>query len=115
MAPRLATRSSRMISMSVRSLLHDVGKEADLARTLDRGRQLTLLLARNGGDAARHDLATLRHEALQQAHVLIVDLRRILAREGAGLAAAEKRAGHQSRSSRSRRGLRSRSPPRSPR
>src|SRR5690606_14859441 len=50
----------------------------------------------HGGDAAPHDLATLGHEALQQAHVLVVDLRSVLGRKRAGLAAAEERTGHQS-------------------
>src|SRR5689334_14656915 len=103
-------RSRRMICMGLLLLLHDVGQQAQVAGALDRLAELTLLLGGNGGDAARHDLATLGHEALEQAHVLVIDLRRVLARERARLAAAEERAGHQSRSpSRSRRGLRSRS------
>src|SRR5690606_31385131 len=76
---------------------------------LDRLGQLALLLGGNGSDAARHDLAALGHEALQQADVLVVDHGGVLGRERAGLAAAEKRTGHQKRSSRSERRLRSRS------
>ncbi len=92
-----------------RSLLHDVGQQAQVAGALDRLGQLTLLLGADRGDAARDDLAALGHEALQQAHVLVVDDRGVLGRERAGLAAAEKRTGHQKRSSRSLRRLRSRS------
>src|SRR4029079_13415835 len=98
------------------SLLHDVGKQADVASALDGARELALLLGRDGGDARRDDLAALRDEALEQAHVLVIDLRRVLAREGAGLAAAEKRAGHYSTSSsRARKLGRSSRSPRSPR
>ena len=66
-----------------------------MARALDGLGQFTLLLGANGGDAAGDNLATLGHEALQQAHVLVVDLGGVLARERAGLAAAEKRTGRQ--------------------
>src|SRR6185369_2609378 len=98
------------------SLLHDVGKQADVARALDGARELTLLLGRDCSDTRWHNLAALGHEALQQAHVLVIDLRRILAREGARLAAAEKRAGHYSTSSsRARKLGRSSRSPRSPR
>jgi len=48
-----------------------------------------LLLGRNRGDARGHDLAALGNVTLQQLHVLVVDLRRAGAREGANLAAAE--------------------------
>src|SRR5690606_18032408 len=101
-------RSRRMICMVLPSLLNDVGQQAQVAGALDRLGQLALLLGRNRGDAAGDDLATLGHEALQQAHVLVVDLRSVLGRERAGLAAAEERTGHQS-SPRSLRRLRSRS------
>src|SRR3546814_11408502 len=56
---------------------------------LDRAGRRTLLLGRHGGDAARHDLAALRNEALQQARVLVVDLRRLRPGERAALAATE--------------------------
>ena len=46
-------------------------------------------LARHRGDARRHDLAALGNVALQELHVLVVDLRRVIAGERAGLAAAE--------------------------
>src|SRR3546814_1988839 len=65
-----------------------------MARALDRLRQLALLLGGNRSDAAGDDLAALGHKALEQTDVLIVDLRRVLAGKGAGLAATEKWACH---------------------
>src|SRR6185437_15018903 len=73
------------------ALAQSVGQEPEIARALDRLRQLALLLRRDRGDAARHDLAALGDEALHQFHVLVVDLRRVRAREGAGFAPAEER------------------------
>src|SRR5829696_9904191 len=46
-------------------------------------------MGRDGGDPARHDLAALRDETLQKAHVLVIDLGRVRARERAGFAPAE--------------------------
>src|SRR6266851_9234932 len=83
MLPGVVARAAR--------LLHHIGKQAEKARPLDRPCQLPLLLGRYRGDAARHDLAALRDEALQQSHVLVVDLRRIRAREWAGFAPPKKR------------------------
>src|SRR3546814_6397599 len=57
-------------------------------------RQLALFLGGNRSDAAGDDLAALGHKALEQTDVLIVDLRRVLAGKGAGLAATEKWACH---------------------
>src|SRR5215831_16542547 len=85
-------RSSRMTSMDGYSSAQHVGQEPEEARALDRLRELTLLLRRDGRDARRHDLAALGDEALQEADVLVVDLRGIRARERAGLAATEERA-----------------------
>src|SRR3546814_5379103 len=65
-----------------------------MARALDRLRQLALLLGGNRSDAAGDDLAALGHKALEQTDVLIIDLRRVLAGKGAGLAATEKWACH---------------------
>ncbi len=70
-------------------LLHDVGQQRHEAGALDGVRQDALLLVADRGDAGRNDLAALGNEALQQLHVLIVDLGRVIAREGAGLLAAE--------------------------
>src|SRR5215813_14110635 len=68
-----------------------IGQEPQETRALDRLRELALLLGRHRGDAAWHDLAALGHVALQQAGVLVIDLRRIGTGEWAGLAAAEER------------------------
>src|SRR5258708_2778112 len=78
-----------MTSTMMAFLLHAVGQEAEIARALDRLRQLALLLGRHRGDAARHDLAALGDEALQQLHVLVVDLGRVRPREGARFAPPE--------------------------
>src|SRR4029078_1250122 len=72
-------------------LLNQVRQQAEIARTLDGVGEFTLLLGRDRGDAARHDLAALRHVTQQQPRVLVVDLRRVGAGERAGLATAEKR------------------------
>src|SRR5512134_1980990 len=58
----------------------------------DGARQLTLLGRRDRRDAARHDLAALRDEPLQQLEILIVDCGRVGAGKWAALAPAEKRA-----------------------
>src|SRR5690606_26609678 len=57
-----------------RALLDGVGHQADEAGALDGTGQFTLLLGRNGSDAARHDLAALGNVARKQAHILVVDL-----------------------------------------
>src|SRR3954471_15134993 len=94
MAPSFSILSSRMTSISIGSLSHDVGQQAQVAGALDRLGELALLLGRDGGNSAGDDLAALRDEALEQADVLIVDSGRILAGERAGLAAAEEWACH---------------------
>src|SRR4029079_12159081 len=81
------------------SLFHDVGKQADVPGALDRTRQFALLLGGNGGDPRRDDLAALGDKALEQSDVLVIDARRVLARKGAGLAAAKECARHYSTSS----------------
>src|SRR5262249_11975372 len=73
------------------ALADHVGQQSEEARPLDRGRELALLLRRHRSDAARHDLAALRDVALQELHILVVDLRRVRARERTRLAAAEER------------------------
>src|SRR5512144_532400 len=72
-------------------LLDHIRQQPEEARAFDRLRQLTLLLGRHRSDAARHDLAALRHVALQKLNVLEVDLRRVGTGERAGLAPAEER------------------------
>src|SRR5713226_82929 len=80
-----------MTSTMIALLLHAVGQEAEIAGALDRLRQLALLFGRDRGDAARYDLAALGDEALQQLHVLVVDLGRVRAGERTGLAPTEER------------------------
>src|SRR3990172_9626292 len=70
------------------SLLNKVRQKAKEPRALDRTGELALLLGGNCGDPARHHLAALGHVALQELHVLVVDLRRLIAGEGTGLAPA---------------------------
>src|SRR5215216_6711948 len=72
-------------------LLHDVGQQRQETGALERLGELELLLLADRRDARRHDLAALGDVALQQTHVLVVDLRGIGAGEGAGIAAAVER------------------------
>src|SRR5580704_288084 len=72
-------------------LANHVGKQTEETRALDGAGELTLLLGRNGRDAARHDLAALGDVTHQQLGILVVDLRRVRTRERAGLAATEER------------------------
>src|SRR3972149_5836942 len=76
---------------ATRSFDH-VGQQPEEARPLDRPRELALLVRRHRRDARRHVLAPLGDVALQQTNVLVVDLRRVVARERAGLATTEERA-----------------------
>src|SRR5438105_14015815 len=69
-------------------LLDHVRQEPDEPRPLDRFGELALLLGRDRRDAARYDLAALGDVAAEQAHVLVIDLRCLVAGEGAGFAAA---------------------------
>src|SRR6202030_4639642 len=72
--PSREIRSRRMTSISASSADH-VGQQAQKTRALDRLSELTLLLCRHRGDAARHDLAALGNETLQEFDVLVIDLR----------------------------------------
>src|SRR5258706_12193022 len=87
--PSFSTRSSKITCISGFPSAQHVGQQRHIARALDRLRKQALLARRDGGDAAWHDLAALGDEALQQLHVLVVDLGRIGAREGAGLLATK--------------------------
>src|SRR5262249_29719987 len=71
-----------------------IGQQSEKARALYRARELALLLGRARGDAAGHDLAALGDVALQQPHVLVIDLRGIVAGERPRLAAPEERPPH---------------------
>src|SRR5688500_14570530 len=70
---------------------HDIGQQGEKARTLDRPGELTLLLLAYRRYARRHDLAALGDIALQETHILVVDLRCVRAGERTGLAAAMER------------------------
>src|ERR1700729_3032388 len=101
-------------------LADHVRQQPEETRALDGAREFTLLLGGDGGDAARHDLAALGHVTHQQLGILVVDLRRIRARERTGLAAAEKWTActsfsHDSYSSTAASSSRGRRGPRSPR
>src|SRR5882724_9703 len=111
--------------LSAKCSTNDVRQQAEETRALDGARELALLLGGHRRDAARHDLAALGDVTHQQLGILVVDLRRVGARERAALAAAKKRTACTgfshgsysssvvvSASSRGRRGPRS---PRSPR
>src|SRR5271154_3893517 len=63
--PSREIRSRRMTSISASSADH-VGQQAQKARALDRLGEFALLFRRHRGDAARHDLAALRNETLQE-------------------------------------------------
>jgi hypothetical protein len=91
MVPSFSILSSRMTPSL--APYFDVGSRP-IWRARLIARASSLLLGADRGDAARDDLASLGDEALEQADVLVIDLRRILAREGAALAAAEKWACH---------------------
>src|SRR5581483_7807222 len=73
-------------------LLDHIRQQSDEPGALDRLGELALLLGGHRRDAARHDLAALGDVAAEQPHVLVVDLRRLIARERAGLAPAMERA-----------------------
>src|SRR4051812_17970068 len=62
---------------------HHVRQQRQEASALDGLRQLALLLGGDRGDAAGHDLAALGDVAREQSRVLVVDLRRVCARERA--------------------------------
>src|ERR1700760_4910510 len=85
-------------------LFHGIGEQSQEAGALDRLGELALLLRRYRRDAARHDLAALGDEALQQLHILVVDLRRVGAGERARLAAPEERPATAAAARRARRG-----------
>ena len=88
MPPREVTRSRRTTFIGLSSL-HDVGEQGQEAGALDGLGQFALLDLAHRGDARGHDLAALADVTLQELHILVVDLRRAIARERADLAAAE--------------------------
>src|ERR1043166_7444812 len=64
MIPKSGHRFSEKIMLH--ELTDHVVQQPEETRTLDRACELALLLGRDRGDAARHDLAALRNVALQQ-------------------------------------------------
>src|SRR5690606_18448810 len=92
MAPSFSTRSSRMTSMGMFLLLHDVRQQRQMACALDSLAEQALLLRRDRSDAGGHDLAFLGDVALEQLYVLVVQRRRVGAGERAYLAPAAERA-----------------------
>src|SRR3982751_5942530 len=91
MFPRFATLVSRMTSMVI-SMLVGVRQQREVARPLDRGRELTLVERLGAGDAARDDLAGLGDVLLERGQILVVDLLDAFGRETAELATARERA-----------------------
>ena len=76
------------------ALLQNEGQQRQDPRPLDGPGQFALFLGRDSGNTAGNDLAPFREVALQRAHVLVVDLGCIGAREWAGLAPALNGPGH---------------------
>src|SRR5688572_8416223 len=87
MFPRFATLVSRMTSIVI-SMLVGVGQQREVARALDRGRELTLVESLRARDAARDDLARLGDVLLERGQILVVDLLHAFGGETAELATA---------------------------
>src|SRR5438067_9007220 len=66
-----------------------VRQQRQKPRTLDRRRQLALIVRLRAGDSRRHDLAVLLNEILENVGVLVVDLLHLFSGEAAELAALE--------------------------
>src|ERR1043165_8908711 len=73
-------------------LVRHVRDKRDLPRALDGDLQLPLVHRAGARDAARQNLAALRHERSQELHVLVVDVVDLVRAELADLAAPEERA-----------------------
>src|ERR1043165_8825788 len=72
-------------------LVRHVRDKRDLPRALDGDLQLPLVHRAGARDAARQNLAALRHERAQELHVLVVDVVDLVRAELADLAAPEHR------------------------
>src|SRR6266849_11114937 len=66
-----------------------VRQQREVARALDRRRELALVMGARAGDARRDDLAVLADEILEQLDVLVVDPLDLLGGEAAELAPFE--------------------------
>src|SRR5829696_1804953 len=81
----VAPRAAALVA--VLAVVADVRQQRDLARPLDRRGDLVLVPAAGARDAARADLAAVRHVLAQRRDVLVVDLIDLVAAVAAGLAA----------------------------
>src|SRR2546430_1834357 len=79
-----------MTCMAVPSVQVGVRHQGEVARALDRRRELALVVSARSGDPRRDDLAVLADEVLQKIDVLVVDPLDLLGGEAAELAALEK-------------------------
>src|SRR5215813_2151717 len=66
-----------------------LGQQRHRARTSNGAGELTLMTGAAAGDAPGRDLAPLRHEVLEPAHILVVDELNLVHTELADLAPAE--------------------------
>jgi hypothetical protein len=71
-------------------MLVGIRQEREVARPLDRDRELPLVEGARARDAARHDLAGLGDVRLERRQVLVVDLVGAVSRELAEFLASEK-------------------------
>src|SRR3974390_1021807 len=74
---------------SVVASAYHIWQQAKKTRAFDGAGKLSLLLSRNRRYSAWYDLPTFGNIALQQSHVLVVDLRCIGAGEGTRLSASK--------------------------
>src|SRR5258708_32935685 len=79
-----------MTCMAVPSVQVGVRHQREIARALDRRRELALVVSTGSGDPRRDDLAVFTDEVLQQIDVLVIDPLELLGGEAAELAALEK-------------------------
>src|SRR5690349_8467783 len=73
-------------------MLVGVRQQREIARALDRGRELPLVERLRAGDAARDDLSGFGDVLLEDGQILVVDLLHILGGETAELATTGERA-----------------------
>src|ERR1700687_3961212 len=64
-------------------------QQGDVARLLDGVGEPPLMRGANAGDAARDDLAALRHKGVQQLYILVIDVVDLLDAEPANFLAPE--------------------------
>src|ERR671939_161392 len=88
-SPSVSTSLSRIawVTRTLSALCY-VWQQPELARALDRDRELALVAPAGAGDPGRADLALLAHRAAQRAEVLVVHDVDLVAAELAWLAPA---------------------------